>query len=81
MRGRDFHPALISFARLLALLRPFVRARQHAVSVSFIIGGSVNPPLLRCASDADELREALGRFLREGTWMEERIVAPVDPGD
>jgi hypothetical protein len=48
-------------------------------SLAFIIGGSGNPPLLRCASDADELREALGRFLREGTWVEERIAPRVDP--
>jgi len=57
------------------------RQCRRRPTVAFIIGGSGNPPLLRCASDADELREALGRFLREGTWMEERIAAPVDPED
>ena len=55
------------------------RPCRRRPTVAFIIGGGGNPPLLRCASDADELREALGRFLREGTWMEERIAPAVDP--
>ncbi|HEY4886501.1 MAG TPA: hypothetical protein VII08_22930 [Myxococcales bacterium] len=57
------------------------RLCRRRPTVAFIIGGGGNPPLLRCASDADELREALGRFLREGTWTEERIAVAVDPGD
>ena len=56
------------------------RSCRRRPTVAFIIGGG-NPPLLRCASDADELREALGRFLREGTWTEERIASAVEPED
>ena len=53
---------------------------KRRATVAFIIGGRANPPLLRCASDAEELREGLRRFLREGTWIEERI-PPRTEGD
>jgi hypothetical protein len=53
------------------------KCRRRA-AVASIIGGRGNPPLLRCASDADELREVLRRFLREGTWLEERISPRTD---
>jgi hypothetical protein len=54
---------------------------KRRATVAFIIGGRANPPLLRCATDADELREGLRRFLREGTWIEERIPPRTDASD
>jgi len=54
---------------------------KRRATVAFIIGGRANPPLLRCASDADELRDGLRRFLREGTWIEERIPPGTDASD
>jgi len=50
-------------------------------TIAFFIGGRSSPALLRCASDADELREGLRRFLREGTWTEERLPPQADSGD
>ena len=58
MRCRDFNPALISFARLVALLRPSVCSRQHTVSISFIVSRSEIPLEL-----LDHLRVVTGFFI------------------